>query len=74
MPPYVWKALEKMSASFWVSASMALCNSVEILKKVGITGGNVNSCLYMEKSASGVEYIALYVDDNLILGSSNAVS
>ena len=43
--------------------------SVGILKMVGYTGGNVNSSIYMNKSARSEAYTALYVDDNLMTGN-----
>ncbi len=41
--------------------------AVEILKKIGFTGGDVDPCLYMKQSKKGLIFIALYVDDNLIV-------
>ena len=44
----------------------------KILKKVGFSGVNVDPCLYMKKSAGGIVYIALYIDENLMVGNSKA--
>ena len=41
--------------------------AIEILKNLGLVEGNVNPCLYVKKSAKGVVYIMLYVDDNLMI-------
>ena len=38
---------------------------IRILRNLRFEGGNVNPCLYVKKSAKGIEYIALYGDDNL---------
>ena len=40
--------------------------AVKILKNLGFEAGNVDPCLYVKKSAKGVVYIALYVNDNLM--------
>ena len=34
--------------------------------------GNDNPCLYVKKSAKGVVYVALYVDDSLMVGNIEA--
>ena len=36
-------------------------------------GGNVDSCLYIKKSAKGIVYVALYIDDNLMIGAVEAI-
>ena len=46
---------------------------MEILKKIGFTGGDVDPCLYMKKSKKGLVFIALYVDDNLMVGHPKAI-
>ena len=33
-----------------------------------LVGGNVDPCLYMKKSAKGIAYVTLYIDDNLMIG------
>ena len=47
--------------------------AVEILKSLGFFGGNVNPCFYVKKSAKGVLIAALYIDDNLIIASIEAI-
>ena len=37
------------------------------LKNSGFIGGNVDPCFYVKKSEKGVVYIALYVDNNLMV-------
>ena len=46
--------------------------SVEILKKVG-HWRQCWWCLYLEKNAKGIVYIALYVHDNLITGNDDVI-
>ena len=46
-----------------------------ILKKIGFEGGEVDPCLYVCKSTEfGRVYIALYVDDNLIVRKEEAIN
>ena len=37
---------------------------IGFLNNLGFIGSNVNPCLYVKKSAKGIVYIALYIDDN----------
>ena len=46
--------------------------AIEILN-LGFVGGNVDPCLYVKKSAKGVVYIALYVNNNLMIGDMAAI-
>ena len=48
--------------------------AVAILKKIGFEGGTVDPCLFVRKSALGIVYIALYVDDNLLVGKPAAIN
>ena len=49
--------------------------AVAILKKIGFEGGEVDPCLYVRDSTKfGRVYIALYVDDNLIVGKEEAIN
>ena len=41
--------------------------AVKIWTKLGFVGGNFNPCLYVKKSEKGIVYLALYVDDNLMI-------
>ena len=43
--------------------------AVEILKSSGFEGGIIDPCLYVKRSAKGILYIALYVDDNHLIGN-----
>ena len=48
---------------------------VVILKKIGFEGGEVDPFLYVRESTEfGRIYIALYVDDNLIVGKEEAIN
>ena len=42
--------------------------TIEILKNSGFVGGTINPCLYVKKSMKGIVYLALYLDDNLMIG------
>ena len=44
-----------------------------ILKKIGFEGGMVDPCLFVRKSTLGIVYIALCVDDNLLVGKPAAI-
>ena len=46
---------------------------VKILKNLGFVGGNVDPCLYCKKSAKGLLYVTLYVDDDLMIGNVKAI-
>ena len=52
--------------------------AIEILKNLGFIGGNIHPCLYVKTSLKGIVYIALYLDDNLMVGNvkviDNAIS
>ena len=47
--------------------------TVEILKKSEFIGSIINSCLHANKNNEGEAYIALYVDNNLMVGDSKAI-
>ena len=47
--------------------------AVEIIKNVSLVRDNVNLCLHMKTSMNGVAYTALYVDDNLMIGSPEKI-
>ncbi len=44
-------------------------NAVQILRKIGFKGGDVDPCLYVYKSRKGIVFIGIYVDDNLLVGN-----
>jgi histone deacetylase 1/2 len=44
-----------------------------ILRKIGFTGGDVDPCLFVKYSSLGIVFIALYVDDNLLVGHPKAI-
>ena len=46
--------------------------SIKILKNLGFVGGSINPCLYVNESAKGIVYVALYVDDNPMIGNMAA--
>ena len=47
--------------------------TVEILKNSEFMGGNVDPCLYIKKSAKGIVYVGLSLDDNLMVGDFEAI-
>ena len=47
-------------------------DTIKILKKLGFIGRDVYQCLYIKKSVKGV-YVALYVDDYLMVGNKKAI-
>jgi hypothetical protein len=44
-----------------------------ILKKMDFTGGQVNPCLMMKENTKGIVFIAIYVDDCLLVGNQGAI-
>ena len=48
-------------------------NSVEILKMIGLTEGNVDPCFYMKQSKKERAHVALCVDDNLMIGNPEII-
>ena len=47
--------------------------AVEVLRKIGFVGGDVDPCLYMRRNKFGIVFIAIYVDDNLMVGHPAAI-
>ena len=46
---------------------------IKILKNSGFFGGSIDPCLYVKKSVKDIIYVALYVDDNLMIGDVAAL-
>ena len=40
---------------------------VELLRKIGFAGGDSDPFLFVRKNKLGICYIAIYVDDNLMI-------
>ena len=59
-----------LNKNIWPCTSNRQYNkkAVQILKKSGFIGGNVNPCLYVKKNEKGGLYIALYIYDNILMG------
>ena len=55
------------------SARQYFKKAVRILKEIGFTGDEMDPCLFWRKSNKGTCYIALYVDDNLLIGDLAAI-
>jgi len=60
----------------WIGASSTtiLQKFTKILKRIGFTEGEVDPCLFFRRDEDGIVFIAVYVDDNLIVGSPKAVN
>ena len=43
------------------------------MKSSGFEGGSIDPCLYVKRSAKCIVYIALYVDNNLVIGDRAAI-
>ena len=43
------------------------------MKKIGFEGGEVDPCLLVLKNGKGLCYIALYVNDNLLVGTTEVI-
>ena len=65
--------LNKCIYSLVQAVMQCVKKAIEILKILGFLRGNVHSCLYVKKSAKGIVYIALYVDDNLMICDMAAI-
>ena len=46
---------------------------VEILKRSSFVRGSIDPCLYVKKSGKGIVYVALYVEDNLMICNIAAI-
>ena len=46
---------------------------VRILHEIGFTGGDVDPCLFVRRNELGICFIAIYVDDNLLVGHPKAI-
>ena len=47
--------------------------AVEILKKLISVEANVDTCLYVKKSEKSIMFVALYIDNNLMVGDIEAI-
>ena len=47
--------------------------AIEIFQNSGFVRGSINPCLYIKKSAKGIVHVALYVNDNLMIGDISAI-
>ena len=66
-----------MTASFLKSLVQAALQyykkAVEILKSSGFEEGSIFPCLYVKRSMKAIVYVALYVDNNLMIGDKAAI-
>ena len=56
-----------------ISMDKCIYGLIQILKKVLFNEGNIDSCLCVKKSKENVVYIALDIDDNLMVGNTEAI-
>ncbi len=47
-------------------------NAVEVLRKIGFKGGDVDPCLFWKQYKKKVVFVAVYVAENLIVGHPDA--
>ena len=47
--------------------------AVQILNKVGFTGGNIDTFLFMKENAKGIVDVALDIDGNLMIKNPEAI-
>ena len=43
------------------------------MKSSGFEEGSINPCLYVKRNAKGTVYVALYIDDNLMIGDKAVI-
>jgi len=55
------------------AARMYFLKVTKMLRQAGFVGGNVDPCLFYRRNKKGTVVIAIYVDDNLIIGDEKAV-
>ena len=58
--------LVQASRQFWIKY-------VKILKKIGFEGGYPDPCLYSRRDENGVVFLAVWVDDSLLVGDRKAI-
>ena len=46
---------------------------IKALKKIGFVGGVADPCLFMRENEKGIVYIAIWVDDSLMVGNKQAI-
>ena len=47
--------------------------AIKILKNSGFVKGSIDPCLYVKKDSKGIAYVALHIDDNLMIGNMAAI-
>ena len=65
--------LERSIYGLVQSARQYFSKFTKSLRKIGFTGGNADPCLMTRKNKDGVVYIAIYVDDCLLVGDDKAI-
>ena len=65
--------VEKSIYGLVQSARQYFTKFTKSLREIGFVGGNADPCLMMRKDKHGVVYIAIYVDDCLLVGDEEAI-
>ena len=65
--------LHKCIYSIVQAAQQYYMKVIEILENLGFVGDNVGPCFYVKKSTKSIVYVALYVDNNLMVGNIETV-
>ncbi len=47
--------------------------AIEVLHQIGFNGGKVDPCLFQIQYEKGFVFVAIYVDDNLIVGNHKVI-
>jgi Reverse transcriptase (RNA-dependent DNA polymerase) len=55
------------------SARMYFLKFMKVLRKIGFVGGYADPCLMVRRNDNGVVYIAIWVDDSLLIGHNAAI-
>ena len=65
--------LEKSIYGLVQAARMYFLKFMRVLRNIGFVGGNADPCMMMRKNEHGVCYIAIWVDDSLLIGHEAAI-
>ena len=65
--------LDKSIYGLVQSARMYFIKFMKVLRNIGFVGGYADPCLMVRKNGNGVVYIAIWVDDSLLIGHNAAI-
>ncbi len=66
-------ALNKCIYGYLQATKLYHKQDVKELHKIGFNGREVGSCFFRKRYEKGVVFVAIYVDDNLIVGHPKAI-